>query len=660
MTIRTKTIEYVCSQTTSTFTSGSLYTAATETITIPENTTGGGVTFRSVLVEVSSIDTNTTSVGLTQIAIGVKLGSASTDTQTVANSYGASSGVACNFFFTRNNGLVSYFQTNFGSGVDQTFVATVTHTGPSVNNIAVKLIITYDYDTSSATQIKTVKIPLESYTSSFNSNTALLSNTSTQIGTNQVPQLTGSGGFLKEASISIKDAWFEIFVSESEPTSTTDFTLGLQLDSAGVTSDGSHEANLSRGAIQYRRIWKRYSGGAVDFTTTATHQFKASSSVTGRFGPMSIKLIVTYTYDEASTTEVTNSIEIPINSGTVLDRLGTSSGTDPSATRLQFYIEEPGTITLLQSGVEVRHDSNFAPNLYTIRCGSQSNTSYHPSPSVAPSHFPMFIHRIDSGGSAGVGVTLDRGLNTLDVYASKASTAAYQTPVSYYTMILNYSSSKSSQGTGAHNHTVMWDQIGLVLIASSDVSVTFAPTFQETNYYVTAYGLYSVDMISTTDISPVYVKRASGEGANEWYQQIMPTLLTNSGSNASFKSWTHNISDAFTRYPGDPDSSRLGLTTSRTWRVIANKTFGQRALITYHACTSTVAGTVTGYTGDGSGITVDLHDALTDEKEATTTTSTGGTYSIKTYDNTREKYVEVYQTSSAKPGRSPNSFPVLD
>jgi hypothetical protein len=75
---------------------------------------------------------------------------------------------------------------------------------------------------------------------------------------------------------------------------------------------------------------------------------------------------------------------------------------------------------------------------------------------------------------------------------------------------------------------------------------------------------------------------------------------------------------------------------------------------TYHTISRTISGTVSGYTGDGSGITVEAHRTDNDEKIGSTTTAAGGTYSITWYDDTINCYAQARQDATHV-GRSDDS-----
>lgn len=80
-------------------------------------------------------------------------------------------------------------------------------------------------------------------------------------------------------------------------------------------------------------------------------------------------------------------------------------------------------------------------------------------------------------------------------------------------------------------------------------------------------------------------------------------------------------------------------------------------LLTYHALTRTVSGTVSGYAGDGSGLVVGVHREDTGELIAEATTAVGGTYSVTVLDNVNTLFAQV-QEDSTHTGRSANGLAV--
>ena len=77
--------------------------------------------------------------------------------------------------------------------------------------------------------------------------------------------------------------------------------------------------------------------------------------------------------------------------------------------------------------------------------------------------------------------------------------------------------------------------------------------------------------------------------------------------------------------------------------------------VTYHSIFAwSIAGTVTGYAGSGSGLTVDVFRADTDEKVTEITTGAAGAYSQVWHDNTMSLYA-VCREDDTHIGRSANA-----
>jgi hypothetical protein len=115
----------------------------------------------------------------------------------------------------------------------------------------------------------------------------------------------------------------------------------------------------------------------------------------------------------------------------------------------------------------------------------------------------------------------------------------------------------------------------------------------------------------------------------------------------------------FKMHPTDPDTSVMAVEGSRKYRTMGTAALwsGIYACVTYHAITYTIAGQVLGYTGNGSGITINIYRSDTKELVQTATTVAGGSYTAAWYDNTIPVYVEARQ-DDAHVGRSRNGVAV--
>ena len=118
----------------------------------------------------------------------------------------------------------------------------------------------------------------------------------------------------------------------------------------------------------------------------------------------------------------------------------------------------------------------------------------------------------------------------------------------------------------------------------------------------------------------------------------------------NFEQTVQSIS--FNRYPSDP-GAKLDPETGRVYRtsIAFNNIFSAYIILTYHSITYLVQGTATNYAGTGAGITVRLYRADTNEYVLSTTTSSGGSFSMTWYDNTINMFVEGREDATHR-GRS--------
>lgn len=551
MAIRCKTIEYAFTSRTTTLAAGTRNDFSSITVYIPETASR---TFLSVMVLVDyREDQSATGTDAGNRTIGIKLGAASFDDLTISETI-SSSFAPMQFSWIRD--VTSYFTTNFGSGASQTCQVGIQQNTMITQSHTAKLVITYSYeDAVQDTLAKTVRIPLDSPITT-------LTNTLTEIGTNQIPVLTGGGSpFLPEASITVRDIWFEIWGCDESGAGLTDYNLALALDAEGEASMGTWESNqfVSRG---YRLIWKR-----TDMTTTSAHAFKARTTTTGRCACPSILLCVTYEYSQYSSSTILNSLMMLMPQIAV--RLpANDTSAEAHRSTLSFLVEEPGTVTLKQSAFSIRCNSQDV-DAYTIltRAGSQSYRTYTlgiPTGSNSGLGDSGLMQRIDSGGAQGAGLTLARGENSLvvDAYSTTATADAESTPYNVMAMaFVNYHSDKHALGPEVHAHTrrlCLRDSLrttGTLMLHT----ISYSPPVPEAQVWVVNAGVSANTFIE--EDSCIFVQMEMKPG---WR-----TILTNEHANGE-RQIQHPFGDVtpyFSRHTLDPDTSRTPLMTTRRWRV---------------------------------------------------------------------------------------------
>ena len=623
MVLRTKTVEYAFAQYVTSLASATRYDFDAMTIYIPETASR---TFRSVIVEVTCMDNVTTATSMTANLIGIKLGAVAFDDQshtvTIANS-----GEQNGYHLMRD--VTAYFNANFGTGGSQTCQVGVSFTGPSTINHTAKLIITYEYDDAGVdTRIKTVRIPLESAVGAL---TATLA----EIGTNQVPALDT---FLPESSKVYRDIFFMIEGNEYA-AGTVDFQHACALDAEAEALDGLHEQGMNS-ARWWRRIWKR-----TDMTTNVVHAFKmrVTNVAGGTCNHLSIVLVVTYEYSHTNSTSIINSVAMPFCLVPCETR-GSAVG-DKDTLQFKFSVEEANTV-LVQSGVQLYWIIDGASNL-AVACGSQSSYRVYVDIAAAYCGGIACSHRVDAGSQYGAGIVIARGENTFTINVYSSATNVRHGAVSGI-LYLNYTSGKHANGDGVHNHTIVWGthfknaNLYLVQLATAQ------PQIPETNYWTTHIGWQAYNNKDSRDATCNFgAERTTGEGPESGFQLLDEGMWAYGDVEAGVCVFCGDASEDFDRHPNETDTNRLGVEVSRSFALGSFKyVCGAMLYITYHAITYAVSGTVSGYTGDGSGIIVEVHRNDTDEKVLSGTTVAGGTYSLTWYDNIVNLYAQARQDAT--------------
>lgn len=657
--------------------------------------------FRSAVIVASFDSADATAISMTSLLLGIKLGAASFSDNTITDTF-TNSGQPQQWRFERD--VTAYFTTNYGSAVQQTCQVGIQHGAISSINQSIKLIITYEFDDtelldsgtatsgSSTTLVnsgeswtpdewidqyvkitggtgsgqvrqitdndgttltvaawgtdpdststyeilqakfKTVRIPIESALAS-------LTDTLAEIGTNQVPDLDA---LLPEANKSYKDIFFEIMGKDNN-SGTTDFSLAFALDAESEVQTGLYEQALNAGVFRYH-IWKR-----TDLDTTVAHAFKARSTVTTRFYALSALLTVTYQYLEGDSTTIMNSLMLPIKTCSLWSG-GTASG-NRDREIAEFWIEEPTTITLQQSAVFMGFGSLGAVTL-NMAIGGQTARSYvFPAAAVEVGQATL-LQRFDSGGAAGSGLTIARGLNRIqvDTYVSNALDGC---PSGSYA-IVNYTSGKYSGGAECHNKTIikgMYQGTGTFnRLTSGSVNLNVP----ETNYFMNNVGFHCASGVNegggSGRVAQTFrAERLSGGYIEDGWEEIGIFASIVDSENAPF--WfTFDATKKFRKYPQKPDTDEVVFnpTASRAYIHEAPTAFitFTEAFYTYHSITFTVSGNVSGYTGDGSGIWVNVFKNsgnAFDPDYDVTSTGVGGTYSVTVYDNTEGYYAVAWQ-----------------
>lgn len=595
MGVKNKTIEYAFPLSTASVASNGARDFTATTIFIPETTSR---TFRSVVLECTAYD-NGTAASLIAVLMGISLGAVARDDRTVTQTI-TNSGENQAFVFTRD--VTNYFVTNW-TGTSMSAGCRLTIGGVSTISCTAKLIITYEYEDSVTTQIKTVRIPIEG-------NTGSLSTTLTNVGSlaNQLPALDT---FLPEASKVYRDIFFETY-THSGTTGTTDRALNLRFN--GVTTlSATYEGGL---ATDYPI--KRIDKISGSFNTNTAFNIQASTAnVDMPFHCLSGILYVTYEFNASTTDTVMNSLFLPI-----VDEDGyTPSG---SANRDVYdktiYIQEPAPPS---AGYVLEQSSVFFSTIdagaitFDIRVGQQGATTYtHPATVRGGNVFMM--RRFDTGAQQDSLYELVRGRNTLRTsYFSTSATAGSQGSNTSAVMILNYKSGKSEQGIGSHNRTTVWNMLdysATTLATQLIFTGSRTPVIPETYYWITCNG-FELKLITQgaavgTLAASLQAEQLDGEGGPGWINYYSSMYASD---NEIGPSWMWNTcKGSFVQSQDDFRTTSghvLVETAARRYRydqLTAVSYLQAQKYLTYHSISSSIAVNVTGFTTAGN-VTVNVY-----------------------------------------------------
>ena len=617
MATRLKTVHYAFPALAS-MTNNTLTSLTQITIYLPET---GTKTFRSVVAHISMDDIITATGGtLTTKTFDLRLGAAAYTSVANANTL-TNSGENASFLFGVD--YTSHFTTNWtGTSMTCDFRLQVNQsTGTTTNmvNVCVNLEITYEYDDTSTTHVKTVMIPL-------NAPVGAIATVATTYDT--IPALDT---YLPEASKVYRQIFVVMQGNEGRNGVSTDHTITLRVGTANVTT-GNYE-----GALQsdrwFRYIWELTSA----YPSTAATQTWQPTATVARLNHFQAYLVVTYEFDASASTSIMNSVMLPLD---IASPMGGTTSSDYQRKSRDFWIQEPATITTSRVAFYVFWNQTGNIGGLNMRIGTGSFVTYTDVASVLCGCNGAMV-RNDSA------FTLARGKNTLnfDIYRGDTSDLGFS--VSGF-FIVNYTSGKATDGVGAHNHTVCWGllQNGTAAASGNYTITATAPIIPETNHFFNSLGIRMVTLnINNAYSTLLQVERLSAEGGIEW-----ENVYHEGGhmeENGIYNTFTQ-MREHFKRWNGDPETGKIDLETARRWRLITFSTGSLASvwhsmcmLFTYHSITYSVAGDITG--SAGGTVNIALHDSETGEKLNTTSRVGNGSYTITWFDNTRDVYCSAYE-----------------
>ena len=644
MALRTKTLWYTTQLVADVV--NSTLTALPQITIFTENSTR---TFRSCLVWISFHDIITATggtIGEQRVSCSVNAAAATTITELddITHSGERLSGYNGPFDFT------AHFTTNYPAADSTTldlsvFFTQTTGTTLNMRNVAALIAITYEFDDGATTQYQTAIVPLESTVSS-------LATVETEIGTNQIPQLTGVGGLLENvASVTVRQQFFILEGNCEGAGGTGNFVVNIRIDTGTTHTFGTTDGTLGSDTfLRYVHIESPLA--------SAVHAYKAWTGTTARMAHCTHTMFVTYSFVVSGTTEFLNSLQMDYLPVTPV--LGGPAAGDRVRFQTVFDIEEPTTITLKQSAMRLWFSNSAAIAGVNVAVGSQATRAYTHNHGVGPA-CSVLQQRIDSGGAQGAGITLARGRNTLTVDLYRTDTTDLGNILGIQ-LLLNYKSGVSAQGIGAHAHTTIWLVAGWDALLDVDPIVTpTAPNIPETSFALLNIALEAIYGYVTTTAAPFGAAEfLAGEGkADGWGGQVNPTEFD---GDTGFSYNFFELTEYFQRWASDIDTNRMVLETASRryalWDALdVTHRIGAVLSITYRAINFTLSGTISG--SSGGAIDIDAYRKIsdTDVRYIGDTTRTGnGAYSVTVYDNVDSHFSEARESGTLI-GRSDDGTP---
>ncbi len=688
MATRTKTVIYAFPALAS-LTNNTLTTLTQITLYLPESSK----TFRSVTAHVSFDDIVTATGGtLTTKTQNLRLGAAS---YTSVTNSGALTNTGENASFILSANYTSHFTTNW-SGTSMTCdfqlqINQSTGTTLGMVNVCVTLEITYDYDDTSTTHVKTVIIPLDAPDGALTT------------GATTYDTMPALAYYCAEAGKTFRGIYLVVEGNEHRNGATTDHTMTLYAGTANVTT-GNYEGALASDR-RFRYVWDATSAWP---DTTATQVFQALSSV-ARVNHFCAYLIVTYEFeaDNTSTTLtedldnsetgidvtaaanlgtvpfvisvdneqmlvtsiasntltvtrgynsttaathtngatvkncITNSVQL---CGTPLEIVASIASTEHARSTAQLYIAEPGPITAAKVAAYLFWTQSASLSTFlNVRLGTGSFIGKTDAASVLCGGNSC-MERNDSA------FALARGKNTLnvDAYISSGSNYAHGMNARFD---VAYVSSQPAAGPGAANHTIRRNILTAGALAGGQrwMSSSTAVEIAEAGYLASNLGTEGRIQFTSTPPSwyQCLVERLStgGEGGLAYVASIGTTLQTD--SEIGWAVFYGSLDSLGKHWPEQTHGDRVSLETARKYlQNVGALCYSNLAVwVTYHAVGPfTIDGDISN--SNGGTVNIYAHRKSDGELLKSTSRSGDGAYSMDWWDNTETLFVEAFESSS--------------
>jgi hypothetical protein len=600
-------------------------------INIPET----NPVFKNVVAEIY-LDDNSVSTGgnINKRALTFNLG---TVTPLHLNNSGSTNNVLATsgepISFQHSFDITSHFNSNWSGtlmGVTASFVANQTNVTTGFSNLGCRLVLTYEYDTNSTTQAKTIFVPIGSRYP------ALPTSKGTRLGV--IPNLNT---FLPENNKEINQINF-ILENNKNSTGTADDTLFFEIESSGSHSPYIYE-NGGAVARLHKYIWsnKNFStNGEQDFFFWSTHNYHANNS---------ILMAIDYNYTPGTSTKILNSVRIPFHFENQANIAINSS--NYIRQQINYLVNEPGNIEPTSSAVMLFNTKGLAIAGSSIRTNTGSSFLSLGSQQVTNTSY--FTSMVTSSNA----FNLVKGRNIFYLDYHKIATTSMVGSLSglYY---LNYYSNNGD--VNKHNKTIINNFLNVNASPriSSDVTTQHEIWIPESSsfFHLNSIGNEYNSIKSTASTVAItgqynlfYSKSLNEMGEDK--QNTLDSILYCSSETGNEKFYT-SIDNLFKKTNADI-LRNLHPTQSRGVTYIVGQQFASTTI--YHSCATyytynTISHQVSGSISNviSGDIKLDLYRDYDNRKIQTQTLSSNGNYSFLVPDNEDIYYVIATNGNTSK------------
>lgn len=262
--------------------------------------------------------------------------------------------------------VTSFLNSNFGSGTSQTIqlrISSPSNSGAASGsshieneNISAELYITYEAELQN-TRIKTIKIPLDAFNITTAGDMSAI--------WRDIDSIPSLNSFLPENSKVYRDIYTVLCANENTATSPHSYSLevicGNDIKRLNLSSNSAQSGNT----LFYTLNWTNtIDVSASNCLSARVWEYTTTSTVQNKFTNASGYMVVTYEYNEANSTTILNSLELPFSYDTGQEKVKLASQEDPQSA-VEYLCNENNPV-MKRSGMFASWSAGTGGGTFTI------------------------------------------------------------------------------------------------------------------------------------------------------------------------------------------------------------------------------------------------------------------------------------------------------